>query len=167
MLQYDNTELKPISDADTLIHDELWKIVKHVDNLIQKKWTEYIYAVQVYDENEWNNFTEVYSDYNKAKKSFIELMKYYFSDDLKDCGNINRDECSEFRYLGFVFTTDCFETYNRQRHDKWDYSKDYKYPDYTWKAYNYDFYTEVVMKKIPVDKSFILHKEETEWTNKN
>jgi hypothetical protein len=45
-------------------------------------------------------------------------MKYYFSDDLKDCGNINRDECSEFRYLGFVFTTDCFETYNRKRHDE-------------------------------------------------
>ena len=170
MLQYMNDALKPLSELDTQIHDTLKKTVDELDKrLKQANVTEEYYLVEFY---QWDDGSErsheLYRDRKDAEKRFFEIMKYRFEDDIKQAwfrDDIEWEKMYNVDTGNFKFTKDCYESYYDRRAAQWKYWEDPMYPRWVWKAYNPDYYNEVTLKKMIVNKVWIKSEDEKKETN--
>jgi len=165
--QYRHDCLKVLSELDTKIHQDLYNLTMELDKTIKDEAFLEVWTLQYYDENEWNTYVEIFTDENKAKERFYEVMKEAFDYDIKKLWDVDWKNIYRFESDDFYFDKDIYHEYYSSRSAKWIYDDDWRYPRYTWKCGNLNYYSELLLKKTKVNKPFIFSKQETEWTKKN
>lgn len=165
--QYRHDCLKVLSELDTKIHTDLYNLANELDKTIKDEAFLEVWTLQFYDENEWNTYIEIFTDENKAIERFYEVMKEAFDYDIKKLWEVEWKNIYDFESDDFYFTKDAYKNYYLTKSAKWDYWEDWRYPKYTWKCGNLNYYSELMLKKTKVNKPFIFVKEDKEWTNKN
>lgn len=170
MLQYMNDALKPLSELDNTIHDTLKGVVNELDKRLQQaNVTEQYYLVEFYCWDDWSERShELFRDEKEAAKRFFEIMKYRFEDDIKQAWmslDTDWNKMYNFDSGNFRFTKDCYEDYYSRRAAQAKYDEDPMYPKGMWKAYNPDYYNELTMRKIIVNKISIRSENETKEQN--
>lgn len=175
MLHYKNDKLKSVSDLHTQLTNTIQDLVDSIDEVGDQTYSSslspswwFINVIQYYDESEANTWIECYTDPKKAEQRFYELMEYLFPDELKDLKWIDWNNTREYHWDDFVFSKDDYSRYYDDRLRKWEYGDDYRYPRYTWRAWSPSYYSELFLKKIPVNNPFILNPNvKPEWAEKN
>lgn len=164
MLQYMNDTLKPLSELDTQIHDTLKKTVDELDKRLKEKATEDLYLVEFYEWDDWScRSFEVYSDRKEAEKRFFEIVKYWFADDIKNSGmnpDMDWTKVWDLKCWSFEFTTDMYSNYYANRVANKQYWENPMYPKNTWRACNPDYYNEVTLTKLKINKKAIKSEDE-------
>ena len=165
-----NDALKPLSELDNTIHDTLNWVVKELDKRLQQaNVTETYYLVEFY---EWDDGSErsheLYRDRKDAEKRFFEIMKYRFKNDIEQSGlrdDVDWSKMWNIEIGNFKFTKDCYENYYNHRAAQGKYDENPMYPRGTWRAYCPDYYNEVTLKKMIVNKAWIKSEDEKKETN--
>lgn len=165
--QYRHDCLKVLSDLDTQVHKDLYNLTMELDKTLKDEWLSEVYTLEFYDENEWTTYVEVFTDEQKAKERFYEVMKIAFECELKKLWDVDWKNVYDFESDLFYFKKDAYRSHYDVRSAKWIYTDDWRYPRYTWKCGCMDYYSELTLKKTKVNKPFIFVKEEETWANKN
>ena len=165
--QYRHDCLKVLSDLDTQVHKDLYNLTMELDKTLKDEWLSEVYTLEFYDENEWTTYVEVFTDEQKAKERFYEVMKIAFECELKKLWDVDWKNVYDFESDQFYFRKDAYRSHYDIRSAKWIYTDDWRYPRYTWKCWCMDYYSELTLKKTKVNKPFIFVKEEETWANKN
>ena len=159
-----NEEVRPIEK----MREELYQVQRTLDDTISwiKKWTVVgdteLYLVEFYEWDDWwYRYHELYTDRKEAENRFFQLVKRYFDQDLKYAWiseDFNWKELESIDVNWFRFTRDRYAYYVEK------YWQDPKYPKYVRAAYNIDWYNEITLETIHVNKP-IYTLTESKWQN--